>query len=172
MDVTSASTRKRVSCSSGAIRSRSSPIPLAMTSAAWTSNGRYRSPCGRGIRWVPHGPNSSSTRSSPSKCSRWPTGSSRTSIHGHLHEGALLGGVLGRLRRVPLVFDFQGSLSSEIADHQFVNPHSPLLPIVAPSNRTSTVSRTPFSPVRTTPPISWRTISAFRLRGSPFCPIV
>jgi glycosyltransferase involved in cell wall biosynthesis len=51
-------------------------------------------------------------------------------IHGHLHEGALIGGVLSRLRRVPLVFDFQGSLSSEIADHRFVNPHSPILPMI------------------------------------------
>lgn len=43
-------------------------------------------------------------------------------IHGHMHEGALIGGVLARLLRVPLVFDFQGSMTAEMADHGFLNP--------------------------------------------------
>ena len=30
-------------------------------------------------------------------------------IHAHLHEGALIGLILGRLFRIPVVFDFQGS---------------------------------------------------------------
>lgn len=42
-------------------------------------------------------------------------------IHAHLHEGALIGGILSRLWRVPLVFDFQGSLTSEMSDHGFLN---------------------------------------------------
>lgn len=42
-------------------------------------------------------------------------------IHAHLHEGALIGGVLSRLLRRPLVFDFQGSLTSEMVDHQFIS---------------------------------------------------
>jgi glycosyltransferase involved in cell wall biosynthesis len=41
-------------------------------------------------------------------------------IHAHLHEGALIGGVLCRLLRVPLVFDMQGSLTSEMVDHRFI----------------------------------------------------
>lgn len=41
-------------------------------------------------------------------------------IHGHMHEGALIGGVLARLWRVPLVFDFQGSLTAEMVDHAFL----------------------------------------------------
>jgi glycosyltransferase involved in cell wall biosynthesis len=45
-------------------------------------------------------------------------------IHGHMHEGALIGGVLARLLRVPLVFDFQGSLTAEMVDHQFLAPDS------------------------------------------------
>ena len=44
-------------------------------------------------------------------------------IHGHMHEGALIGGVLARLLRVPMVFDFQGSLTAEMVDHQFLNPN-------------------------------------------------
>ncbi len=44
-------------------------------------------------------------------------------IHAHLHEGALIGGVLSRLLHIPLVFDFQGSLTSEMVDHQFIAPH-------------------------------------------------
>jgi glycosyltransferase involved in cell wall biosynthesis len=43
-------------------------------------------------------------------------------IHGHMHEGALIGGVLARLLRVPLIFDFQGSLTAEMVDHNFLNP--------------------------------------------------
>ncbi len=42
-------------------------------------------------------------------------------IHAHLHEGALIGGILSRWFRIPLVFDFQGSLTSEMVDHQFIS---------------------------------------------------
>ena len=41
-------------------------------------------------------------------------------IHGHLHEGALIGGVIARLLRKPLVFDYQGSLTEEMLDHGFI----------------------------------------------------
>jgi glycosyltransferase involved in cell wall biosynthesis len=43
-------------------------------------------------------------------------------IHGHLHEGALIGKVAARLLRVPLVFDFQGSMTEEMTDHGFITP--------------------------------------------------
>lgn len=46
-------------------------------------------------------------------------------VHGHMHEGALIGGLLARLLRVPLVFDFQGSLTGEMLDHGFVRRDSP-----------------------------------------------
>jgi glycosyltransferase involved in cell wall biosynthesis len=45
-------------------------------------------------------------------------------IHAHLHEGALIGLVLSRLFRVPLVFDFQGSLTEEMIDHHFLRRDS------------------------------------------------
>ncbi len=51
-------------------------------------------------------------------------------IHGHLHEGALIGGILSRLLRVPLVFDFQGSMTSEMIDHHFIQPSSPIAPLI------------------------------------------
>jgi glycosyltransferase involved in cell wall biosynthesis len=41
-------------------------------------------------------------------------------IHAHMHEGALIGGVLARLLRRPLLFDYQGSLTSEMLDHGFL----------------------------------------------------
>jgi glycosyltransferase involved in cell wall biosynthesis len=44
-------------------------------------------------------------------------------IHAHLHEGGLIGYFLSRLLRVPLVFDFQGSLTSEMIDHRFLKPN-------------------------------------------------
>lgn len=49
-------------------------------------------------------------------------------IHGHMHEGALIGGVLSWLLRVPLVFDFQGSLTGEMVDHQFLNRNGRIYP--------------------------------------------
>lgn len=47
-------------------------------------------------------------------------------IHGHMHEGALIGGFLAKVLRVPLVFDFQGSLTAEMVDHNFLNPNGRL----------------------------------------------
>lgn len=43
-------------------------------------------------------------------------------VHGHMHEGALIGSLVARILRVPLVFDFQGSLTGEMVDHNFLNP--------------------------------------------------
>ena len=45
-------------------------------------------------------------------------------IHGHLHEGALLGLTVRRLLGIPLVFDFQGSMTSEMIDHRFLDRNS------------------------------------------------
>jgi glycosyltransferase involved in cell wall biosynthesis len=45
-------------------------------------------------------------------------------IHAHLHEGALIGLFLSRLFRIPLVFDFQGSLTGEMLDHRFLRRQS------------------------------------------------
>ncbi|MBC7225046.1 MAG: glycosyltransferase, partial [Anaerolineae bacterium] len=47
-------------------------------------------------------------------------------IHAFLHEGALLGWLLRAVTGIPLVFDFQGSLTSEMVDHGFLAPRSPL----------------------------------------------
>lgn len=46
-------------------------------------------------------------------------------VHAHLHEGAVIGSVLARLRRIPLVFDFQGSMTAEMVDHAFLSPNGP-----------------------------------------------
>jgi glycosyltransferase involved in cell wall biosynthesis len=52
-------------------------------------------------------------------------------IHAHLHEGGLLGWFLSKLTRTPLVFDFQGSMTSEMIDHHWLREgswvHKPLL---------------------------------------------
>lgn len=45
-------------------------------------------------------------------------------IHAHLHEGALIGLVLKRLLRLPLLFDYQGSLSGESLNHGFLHRKS------------------------------------------------
>ena len=41
-------------------------------------------------------------------------------IHAHLHEGALIGALLKPLLRIPLLFDYQGSLTAESLDHGFM----------------------------------------------------
>lgn len=46
-------------------------------------------------------------------------------IHSHLHEGALIGLPIRAAARIPLVFDFQGSLTSEMIDHRFLSRQSP-----------------------------------------------
>ena len=50
-------------------------------------------------------------------------------VHGHLHEGAAIGWPLARARRVPLILDYQGSLTSEMLDHRFLSPDGPGLQI-------------------------------------------
>jgi len=40
-------------------------------------------------------------------------------IHAHLHEGVLIGWPVARLRGIPLIFDYQGSLSGESLNHGF-----------------------------------------------------
>jgi len=45
-------------------------------------------------------------------------------IHAYLHEGALLALPASRLLRIPILFDFQGSLTSEMIDHHFLQPGS------------------------------------------------
>lgn len=47
-------------------------------------------------------------------------------LHAHLHEGALIGGVISRVLHIPLVFDFQGSLTSEMVDHRFISANGML----------------------------------------------
>ncbi|MDP2726441.1 MAG: glycosyltransferase family 4 protein [Dehalococcoidia bacterium] len=46
-------------------------------------------------------------------------------VHAHLHEGALIGYLISRALRAPLIFDFQGSLTSEMLDHNFLHRDSP-----------------------------------------------
>jgi glycosyltransferase involved in cell wall biosynthesis len=48
-------------------------------------------------------------------------------IHAHIHEGALLGWTVRQLRHVPLVFDYQGSMTAEMVDHHFVRADSRLM---------------------------------------------
>jgi len=47
-------------------------------------------------------------------------------IHAHLHEGAFIGKICSRLRykKIPLIFDIQGSLTMEMLDHDFTKRNS------------------------------------------------
>lgn len=49
-----------------------------------------------------------------------------TIIHAHTHEAGLIGIVLKRLLNVPLILDYQGSMTSEMLDHGFLSPTNPL----------------------------------------------
>jgi glycosyltransferase involved in cell wall biosynthesis len=48
-------------------------------------------------------------------------------IHAHLHEGALIGSLLKHLLHIPLLFDYQGSLTGESLNHGFLRESSFLL---------------------------------------------
>ncbi|WP_347710777.1 glycosyltransferase [Geotalea sp. SG265] len=52
-------------------------------------------------------------------------------IHAHLHEGALVGFMLKKLLKVPLLFDYQGSMTTEVSDHGFTGKQSALLKVFA-----------------------------------------
>ena len=41
-------------------------------------------------------------------------------VHAHLHDGAAIGFPISRFMGVPLIFDFQGSLTGEMIDHGFL----------------------------------------------------
>lgn len=41
-------------------------------------------------------------------------------IHAHLHEGAFIGRFISSWFSLPLLFDYQGSMTAEMADHQFL----------------------------------------------------
>ncbi len=64
-------------------------------------------------------------------------------IHAHLHEGALIGLLLSRFFNLPVVFDFQGSLTEEMIDHKFLQRDSavykPLRKLETWINHTSSV---------------------------------
>ncbi len=47
-------------------------------------------------------------------------------VHAHLHDGALIGYPVSQSRRAPLVFDFQGSMTSEMLAHGFLRRGNPL----------------------------------------------
>jgi glycosyltransferase involved in cell wall biosynthesis len=47
-------------------------------------------------------------------------------IHAHLHEGALIGALASRILGIPLIFDYQGSLTGEMVDHGFIQRGNPL----------------------------------------------
>lgn len=49
-------------------------------------------------------------------------------IHAHLHEGVLIGYLIRflKFRKIPLVFDFQGSLTGELLAHHFIREHKNL----------------------------------------------
>ncbi len=46
-------------------------------------------------------------------------------IHAHLHEGALIGSVLGKPWGIPVCFDYQGSLTDEMTQHGFMRDNNP-----------------------------------------------
>jgi glycosyltransferase involved in cell wall biosynthesis len=52
-------------------------------------------------------------------------------IHGHLHEGAAIGWAVGRQLGVPVIGDFQGSLSGELKAHKFIPDRSWFYRLVA-----------------------------------------
>ena len=53
-----------------------------------------------------------------------------TIIHAHTHEAAFIGLALKRLIGIPLILDYQGSMTSEMLDHGFIKRTNPLFPLL------------------------------------------
>jgi glycosyltransferase involved in cell wall biosynthesis len=51
-------------------------------------------------------------------------------IHAHMYEGTLLGWPVRQLLGIPLIFDYQGSLTGEMVDHHFLRPDGTFYPAV------------------------------------------
>jgi glycosyltransferase involved in cell wall biosynthesis len=56
-------------------------------------------------------------------------------IHAHLHEGCAIGAVMRRLTGLPVLFDYQGSLTGELSHHKFVKRGSALWRIFRSAER-------------------------------------
>lgn len=57
-------------------------------------------------------------------------------VHAHLHEGAVIAKMCSRLKKKPnYFFDMQGSLSGEIAQHNFVKKESKLFRLIAKTEK-------------------------------------
>jgi hypothetical protein len=78
-------------------------------------------------------------------------------IHAHLHEGALIGLVLGGLFGMPVVFDFQGSLTEEMIDHHFLRRKARSIRRCASWRSGSTTRRPLVLTSSATPNVSWWT---------------
>ena len=52
-------------------------------------------------------------------------------LHGHLHEGALIAAIVSRLTRTPWLFDFQGSVSMEMAEKRALRAGSLVFRLVS-----------------------------------------
>jgi glycosyltransferase involved in cell wall biosynthesis len=56
-------------------------------------------------------------------------------VHGHLHEGAVIGWAVGQMLRAPVIGDFQGSLSGELKAHEVLDEHGWFYRFVAHNER-------------------------------------
>ena len=56
-------------------------------------------------------------------------------IHGHLHEGCAIGFLVGRILGIPLLFDYQGSLTGELQAHRFARKTGAFAALLAWSER-------------------------------------
>lgn len=53
-----------------------------------------------------------------------------TILHAHTHEAAAIGLPIRELMDIPLILDYQGSMTSEMLDHGFIKPSSGLYPLL------------------------------------------
>lgn len=64
------------------------------------------------------------------RCLRTATTLHPTILHAHTHEAAAIGLPLRELLGIPLILDYQGSMTSEMLDHGFIKPSSQLYPLL------------------------------------------
>lgn len=64
------------------------------------------------------------------RCLRTALATRPTILHAHTHEAAAIGLPLRELLGLPLILDYQGSMTSEMLDHGFIKPSSQLYPLL------------------------------------------
>ena len=91
-------------------------------------------------------------------------------IHAHLHEGIVIGSIISKLSRIPLVADLQGSLTGELLDHRFIPESQWLLRLMYRVEKT--INHLPHQLICSSTHMARQCVETFRLPTDRITPIM